>query len=159
MATSTTPYLAPSLKNQGYTGATGTTPYRPVAAEQVRALQEQYRNSFASGGPLIAPSNTVVVSVNFDGTHNNGAFPAPGESPTNVYRLVQLQQDAGNSRNTFYYPGVGAQTLPTGTLDANGRPAPGTSPSTWDALPSNAGDIANGIVEEAYRDITRRVAV
>lgn len=122
MATSSTPYLAPSLKDRGYTGATGTTPYRPATPDQVRTLQEQYNNSFTSSAPVVTPGKTVVLSFNFDGTQNNGVFPAPGESSTNVHELYKLQLQENGKDNTFYYPGIGAQTLPTGTLDANGRP-------------------------------------
>lgn len=85
MATSSAPYLALSLKDQGYTGATGTTPYRPATPDQVGTLQEQYSHSFTSSAPVVVPRKTVVLSFNFDGTQNNGAFPAPGESPTNVH--------------------------------------------------------------------------
>ena len=71
------------------------------------------------------PGKTVVLSFNFDGTQNNGAFPAPGEVPTNVAQISDLLSKANGAANTFYYPGVGAQTLPTGTLDVNDRPAAG----------------------------------
>ena len=35
-------YLAPSLRDAGYTGATGTTPYKPASAGQIDVLQTVY---------------------------------------------------------------------------------------------------------------------
>lgn len=40
----TEPYLAPSLKDQGYTGATGTTPYKPASQQQLGELQAAYNS-------------------------------------------------------------------------------------------------------------------
>ncbi len=34
------PYLAPQLKDEGYTGATGTTPYKPASQTQQAARKE-----------------------------------------------------------------------------------------------------------------------
>ena len=153
-----TPYLAPTLKDQGYTGATGTTPYKPATTQQVYALQGLYNNSPAANAPQVVSTTATVININFDGTKNNGDFPASGEASTNVFELTRLQREVSNPSNTIYLPGVGSQTVPTGTLDANGNPAPGSSPSNWDSIPFNAGDIANSIVEDAYFRLTTRVA-
>lgn len=88
MATSSPPYLAPSLKEQGYIGVTGMTPHRPATTEQVQTLQQQYQNSFIPNASYIAPANATTLSFNFDGTKNIGAFPEVGESSTNVYQLA-----------------------------------------------------------------------
>jgi hypothetical protein len=150
-------YLASLLKDQGYTGATGTTPYKPANTQQVEALQELYNNSPAANAPQVVSSTATVININFDGTKNNGQFPAEGESPTNIAQLTDLQIKANGEKNTIYLPGVGAQTVPAGTLDANGNPASGSSPSNWDSIPFNAGDVANSIVEDAYFRLTIRV--
>ena len=152
-----TPYLAPMLQEQGYTGATGTTPYKPATTQQVDALKGLYNNSSAANTPQVVSFTATVININFDGTKNNGEFPASGESATNVYELSKLQMDANGKANTIYLPGVGAQIVRTGTLDANGNPAPGSSPSNWDSIPSNAGGLANGIVERAYQQLSTRV--
>jgi predicted RNA-binding protein with TRAM domain len=152
-----TPYLAPTLQDQGYTGATGTTPYKPATTQQVDTLQSLYNNSPVANAPQVVSATATVININFDGTKNNGEFPAPGETSTNVFELARLQREAGNPNNTIYLPGVGAQTVPVGTLDANGNPAPGSSPSNWDSIPFNAGDVANSIVKDAYTQLTDRV--
>jgi Uncharacterized alpha/beta hydrolase domain (DUF2235) len=152
-----TPYLAPTLKDQGYTGATGTTPYKPATTQQVDALQSLYNNSPVANAPQVVSATATVININFDGTKNNGEFPASGESATNVYELSKLQMDANGKANTIYLPGVGAQTVPIGTLNANGYPAPGSSPSSWDSIPFNAGDVAIGNVEDAYKRLSNRV--
>jgi PIN domain nuclease of toxin-antitoxin system len=153
-----TPYLAPTLKDQGYTGATGTTPYKPATTQQVDTLQGLYNNSPVANAPQVVSATATVININFDGTKNNGQFPAPGESPTNISQLTDLQIQANGEKNTIYLPGVGAQTVPAGTLDANGNPAPGSSPSNWDSIPFNAGDVANGIVDQAYKRLTTRIS-
>jgi hypothetical protein len=150
-------YLAPSLKDQGYTGATGTTPYKPADTQQLDALQNLYNNSPAANAPQVVSPTATVININFDGTKNNGQFPAEGESATNVFELTRLQREVSNPNNTIYLPGVGAQTVPTGTFDVNGNPVSGSSPSNWDSIPFNAGDIANGIVKDAYTQLTDRV--
>jgi hypothetical protein len=99
-----------------------------------------------------------VLTFNFDGTQNNGQYPAPGETPTNVFQLYGLQAKANGEANAFYYPGVGAQTLSSGTLSPNGFTAAGAGPSNWDSLPATSGTVANGIVLQAYGDLRDRVA-
>lgn len=148
-----TTFLAPSLIDQGYTGATGTTPYKPATAQQVATLQDLYNNSPAAGVSRTVSASATVININFDGTMNNGAFPLPGESPTNIFELTRLQREVGDPDNTIYLPGVGAQTVEAGTPGANGN----TSPSKLDSLPSNAGPIANGILEDAYFRLTSQV--
>lgn len=157
MATTTTPYLAPALKDQGYTGVTGTTPYKPPTDAQLGALKDAYYNS--PNAPYVISTNAVVINVNLDGTQNNGAYPKPGESPTNVYRLWRLQNEANpdTKENNLYYPGVGAQKVDSDTKLENGAPAPGSSPSNWESTPIKAGAIANEIVQRAYVDVVKRV--
>jgi hypothetical protein len=65
-------YLDPSLQAAGYTGSTAGTPYKPADATQVQLLQSQYGTSF-SGLVQGAPSGTVQLSFNFDGTPNCAA--------------------------------------------------------------------------------------
>jgi hypothetical protein len=88
----TEPYLAPSLKDQGYTGATGTTPYKPASQQQLGELQAAYNSTPVV--PVVVPPASNVLSINFDGTHNNGNYPAieKGESPTSIYQLSELQR-------------------------------------------------------------------
>lgn len=159
MTNTSQPYLAPSLKDKGYTGSTGTTPFRPATGSQLENLQDLYANSPVKAAPTVISATATVLNINFDGTQNNGNFTAPGESATNVYKLAQLQSKAIGEENTIYLPGVGAQTAPAGTTLPNGNPAPGSSPSNWDSIPSNAGKIANSILEDAYSRLTARVNV
>lgn len=51
-------------------------------------------------------------------------------TPTNVYELYRLQREANDIKNTFYYSGVGAQTVASGTLLPDGRLHPASSPSS-----------------------------
>jgi hypothetical protein len=53
-------YLAPSLVEQGYTGATGSTPYRPVTTSQLEQLQSQYGSSFSN---LVTPASAGTVQL------------------------------------------------------------------------------------------------
>ena len=144
-------YLAPSLKQEGYVGVTGRTPYKPVSDEGVQVLRE-----IAAGPPLQDMQPTVrpraiVINVNFDGTQNNGWFPAQGESPTNVFRLSQLHALSFGEENTIYRPGVGA---PQGTPGAD---QPDKPASKQDSMPGAAGPIAKGIVSVAYQRLSERV--
>lgn len=67
-----TTYLAPALVDQGYTGSTAGTPYKPPTADQLTQLQTIYGTSF-SGQVSSAPSATAIhININFDGTQNNG---------------------------------------------------------------------------------------
>ena len=133
-------YLAPTLQDQGYTGATGTTPYKPATTQQVNALQDLYNNSPTANAQQVVSATATVININFDGTKNNGQFPASGEASTNVFELTRLQREVSNPNNTIYLPGVGAQTVPTGTLDGKfggGKSAPpppvGSAHFSWDA--------------------------
>ena len=153
--TDATTYLAPKLKDEGYTGSTANTPYKPANPDQLARLQDVQANAPVVSR-VISP-NAIVLNINFDGTQNNGAFPAPGESSTNVYKLSQLQAKANGDANTIYLPGVGAQTAPSGTLLPSGNLDPASMPSKWDSIPSNAGKIANNILEDAYFQLTTRV--
>jgi hypothetical protein len=109
------PYLAPFLRQAGFTGVTGSTPYKPVSPEGLQALQNLYYHPPLQGvKPVISPT-AEVINVNLDGTQNNGSFPAAGESPTNVFRLSQMQENIYGRPSTIYLPGVGA---PQGTLGA-----------------------------------------
>ncbi len=150
------PYLAPSLRNDGFIGVTGTTPYRAPTADQLNTLRQAYENSFNPPISTRLPAGAIILSFNFDGTQN-GLYPATGESRTNVYQLSELLKDGNGRENTFYFPGIGAQTLPSGTLDVDGRPASGSSPSNWDSVPFRAGEKANLIVERAIFELETRV--
>lgn len=154
----TTSYIAPILVENGYTGATGTTPHRTSDTTQVSTLQNLYANALA--GQTITKSNsTVQINLNFDGTQNNRDYPDKknGESQTNVANLDDLQTRSGNGLNTFYFSGIGAQTVPTGTLLPNGNLDPQSSPSNLQSTPWRAGELGNGILEDAYIRLTRRV--
>lgn len=77
-----TTYLAQSLKDLGYTGVTGTTPYQDATAQQVQALQAIYNNALS--GQIITRANAgaIHLNVNFDGTQNNKDFVPVGEFQT-----------------------------------------------------------------------------
>jgi hypothetical protein len=151
--------LSITLQAQGYTGATAGTPYKPTTEAQRQTLQELYNRSFTGQVQSPPSSQAVHLNVNFDGTQNS-EFPVPGESRTNVWQLQNLQQSAVDvdRLNTIYERGIGAQTVLTGTLDANGNPAPGSSTSNWESTPWKAGEIGNQILESAYVKLSRRVA-
>ncbi|NBW50818.1 MAG: hypothetical protein EBR49_12150, partial [Betaproteobacteria bacterium] len=153
------PYLAPSLKDKGYIGVTGSTPYRPPTPQETATLQHIYQDTSVTTVPKTVAPGAIALNVNFDGTHNNGTFPAKGEFATNIYQLNGLQERApgANPSNTIYMPGVGAQTVPTGTILPNGNPALESSPSTLAALPFNAGNVAQGILESAFDQLSNRV--
>lgn len=153
-----TTFLAQTLIDQGYIGATGATPYRPATTEQVDVLRSISDQSFAGLVSGVPSPTAIHININFDGTQNNGAFVADGESSTNVWQLSKLQRDATGDLNTIYIPGIGAQTLPSGTLDANGNPAPGSSPSNWESTPWKAGEIGNVALEGAYFGLIDRVS-
>lgn len=42
---SKSPYLAPSLKDKGYTGVTGSTPYRAPTPQETATLQHIYEDT------------------------------------------------------------------------------------------------------------------
>jgi hypothetical protein len=60
-------YISPSLAQQGYTGSTGSTPYRPATTDQLEQLQALYGTPF-SNGVSRAPDGAVQLTLNFDGT-------------------------------------------------------------------------------------------
>lgn len=151
-------YIAQTLIDQGYTGATGSTPYKSATAGQISQLQNIYNHSFAWQVTGTASTNAIHININFDGTQNNGEILLPGDvSETNVWKLSDLQGQAGDPNNTIYKTGIGAQTVESGTLDANGNPAPGSSPSNWESTPWKAGEVGNAILEETYAQLTCRV--
>jgi hypothetical protein len=123
-----TPYLAPTLQDQGYTGATGTTPYKPATTQQVDVLQGLYSNSPATNAPQVVSATAMVININFDGTKNNGQFPAPGEASTNVFNLTRLQREAGNPNDTS----LQAQNL-IGTIES-GNTVSANEFQCWDAV-------------------------
>lgn len=148
------PTLAQILTQLGYSGATGSTPYTASSASQVATLQNQY-NTALNGQP-ISRSSAIQITLNFDGTQNHRQYVGEGESPTNIARLAGLTGE-GVNLNSFYYSGIGAQTVPAGTLLANGNPDPRSSPSNLQSTPWRAGEIGNGILENAYDDLKNRV--
>lgn len=155
-----TPHIAHKLKDLGYVGATGDTPYKLPTPEQLSELQRLYDDKNFTNVPRVVPSNAININVNFDGTHNNGLYPAKGESPTNIHELSKLQRLAlgANPDNTIYMPGVGAQSVPTGTLHpASGNPALEASPSNLKAFPIPAGKEAKEILEKAFRQLEERI--
>jgi hypothetical protein len=146
-----TPYLARSLQQQGFTGVTGSTPYKSVSPEGVQALQSLYYQPPLQNVKPVITNHAEVININLDGTQNNGSFPAPGESPTNVFQLAQQHIRAFGEENTIYRPGVGA---PQG---APGAAKPDVPASNWDSMNHNAAPIANAIVLDAYDRLSRRV--
>lgn len=154
----TTSYIAPILVENGYTGTTGTTPYRTSNSAQVSTLQNLYASALA-GQTITKSTGAVQINLNFDGTQNNRDYPDEinGESQTNVASLYDLQRNTPNKDNTFYFSGIGAQTVDTGTLLANGNPDPRSSPSNLQSTPWRAGELGNEILEDAYQRLTRRV--
>jgi hypothetical protein len=155
-----TPSLANKLKDLGYVGVTGDTPYKLPTPDQLSELRRIYDDKSLTNAPRVVQSTDINLNVNFDGTHNNGLYPAKGESPTNIHELSKLQRLAqgANPDNTIYMPGVGAQTLPTGTIDPKtGRVADEASPSLWKALPIPAGNEAKAILEKAYDQLKERI--
>jgi hypothetical protein len=153
------PTISQILAQLGYTGTTGTTPYRPSSSAQVSALQNQYNNALNGQAIVRPPSTATQITLNFDGTQNNRDFVGEGESPTNVARLAGLTGEGVNP-NSFYYSGIGAQTVPTGTLLPNGNLDPRSSPSNLQSIPTFgiAGNRGNEIINQAYDDLTIRVA-
>ena len=77
--------ITQTLMQQGYIGATGTTPYTASSAAQVATLQNQYNS--ALNGQTISRSSAIQLTLNFDGTQNIREFLAAGESQTNVASL------------------------------------------------------------------------
>ncbi len=150
-------YLAPSLRDAGYTGATGTTPYKPASATQIDALQTAYTAPAPPSVQRVVSPTATVLSFNFDGTLNNGQYPAKGESPTNIYELSNLQVALQGDQNARYYPGVGAQSLRSDARNPDGSIPRGTSPNKYVALPWTSGAKAQEIIEQAYTDLTDRV--
>jgi hypothetical protein len=147
------PKLASSLVDKGYTGVTGSTPYKPATSEQTATLQSIYNDKSVTTVPRTIPSTAISLNVNFDGTHNNGLYPATGESPTNIFQLADLQSKASGAdkANTMYFSGVGAQTMPSNAVHpVTGNPMNEASPSLIPALPENAGKAATVILEKAF---------
>lgn len=62
-----TTYLAPQLIDQGYIGATGTTPYRLATASQFSQLQSNYNFSFA--GRVLRTVSSSATVTNAYGAH------------------------------------------------------------------------------------------
>jgi hypothetical protein len=154
------PKLASSLVSSGYTGVTGNTPYKPATPEQTTTLQNITNDKSVTTVPRTVSSTAISLNVNFDGTHNNGLYPATGESPTNIYRLSELQGNApgADKANTFYLSGVGAQTMPSDAVHpVTGNPMNEASPSNWQALPMNAGTAATSILTEAFYKLEARI--
>ena len=145
------PYLAPDLKQEGYVGVTGRTPYKPMSDAGVHNLQKLYSQPPLYGVERVVQSRATVINIHMDGTQNNGWFPAPGESPTNVFRIAQLHENLYGRQNTIYLPGVGA---PQGTPGADQPEKPA---SKQDSMPGAAGPIAKGIVLDAYKRLSDRV--
>lgn len=143
-----TTYLSPELVSLGYTGVTGTTPYQPSTTQQVATLQTLYANALDGRTLTASSSNAIHLNINFDGTQNNREFPniANGEAMTNIGRIAGLQEQRGAQENTIYMSGIGAQTTPDG------------SPSNLESTPWKAGEIGNQIMEDAYLQLTTRVA-
>ena len=136
--------ITQTLMQQGYIGATGTTPYTASSAAQVATLQNQYNS--ALNGQTISRSSAIQLTLNFDGTQNNREFLAAGESQTNVASLYLRQREV-NEDNSFYYTGVGAQTVSSDALLPNGNPDPRSSPSNLESTPWRAGEIGNEIID------------
>jgi hypothetical protein len=144
-------YLADSLREAGFIGVTGRTPYRPVSAPGVQYLHELSVHPPLEGVDRVVAPDAAVISVLFDGTLDNGWFPAPGAVPTNVFRLSRLQAQALGVSNTFYRPGIGA---------AEGSPGagrPDVPARTWEALPVPAGEAGQRSVEQTYAQLLARV--
>ena len=57
--TTTRPYLARSLQQSGYTGTTGTTPYKPATADQINGLQDACNGPAKNAPPVVASNATV----------------------------------------------------------------------------------------------------
>ena len=144
-------YLAPNLKQEGYVGVTGRTPYKPVSDAGVQALQNLCSQPPLHGVQRVVWPGATVINIGLDGTQNNGWFPALGESPTNVFQMSQMQRDAFGEDNTLYFPGVGA---PTGVP---GMETPDVQASKLESTPHAAGVIAKKIVADAYDRLTARV--
>ncbi len=71
-------YINSSLRAQGYTGATGNTPYKPATPQQLEALRQVYDNPAIAATRQVVSSGAVVLNVNFDGTHHNTSEPDNG---------------------------------------------------------------------------------
>ncbi|MBA3772340.1 MAG: DUF2235 domain-containing protein [Ramlibacter sp.] len=134
-------YLALSLIEQGYTGATGTTPYKPATLFQLEQLQSLYGTAFSSAVSQ-APAGTTQLTLNFDGTQNNKNVIKPGESTTNIGNLNELLP--ANRAN--YLIGIGADGVVPGSIESN-----------LQSTPFNAGPIGQAIVELAYQDLIEMV--
>ncbi len=145
------PYLASSLQGEGYIGATGRTPFRPVTGQTLEVLRELYEQPPLHGVQRVIEPGAQVISVLLDGTHNNGWFPAPGESSTNVFQLARHLKEQYGEDNAIYLPGIGApQGMP-------GAERPDQPAEAVAALPQNAGPIAQSIIERAYESLNNRV--
>lgn len=151
-----TQYLSASLKDEGYTGSSAGMPYKPVTESQAAILRDLY--SYGFGGQIVsaASARATHINISFDGTQQ-GEFTVSGESRSNAWVLGDLQTKVGEKLNTIYQEGIGAQTVPAGTLDANGNPAHGSSPSNWESTPWKAGEAAQEILLNAYRRLEIRV--
>jgi hypothetical protein len=127
-------YIAPSLAQQGYTGSTGSTPYRPATFSQVDQLNALAATSFSN---LVtrAPAGAVQLTLNFDGTQNNRDAVKTGEKSTNIDRIDSLLPQGQSS----YRIGIGAEGV-----------EPGSIPSNLQSTPFTAGSIGQAILEKAY---------
>ena len=155
-----TPYLAPSLISQGYSGASGRTPNSLLSSSELGTLQHQYSNALAGQTITRANSGAIHLNINFDGTQNNRDFvkPEEGDWKTNVGSLAGLMENGGDRANTFYRSGIGAQTERSDAVNENGVPLPGSSPSNLESLPSKAGEIGSQIVADTYDRLVQRIA-
>ncbi len=137
-------YLAPSLRAEGYTGSTASTPYRPATSAQTDLLQSQYGTSFSA---LVTPARagTIQLSINFDGTQNDSNALKPGEAATNVAELHDLLRNAGPQRSV-YVSGIGTDGVTPGSIESN-----------LQSTPFAAGAIGQAKLEVAYRELLRMV--
>jgi hypothetical protein len=104
----------------------GTSVVGKLDTQQTAALPN-LRYAMAATG---AQGSTTAFNffAAFDGTNNDrNNLALSGDSyPTNIARLEDSAREAGATSK--YYPGVGAQTVPAGTLDANSNPVLGGYP-------------------------------
>lgn len=134
-------YLAPALAGQGYTGATGTTPYKPATATQLEQLQSLYGTAF-SNVVKQAPAGSTQLTLNFDGTQNNRDVVPGGYVATNIGTLNDLLP----TNRAKYQIGIGADGV-----------VPGSVESDLQSTPFTAGPIGQAIVERAYGQLLTMV--
>lgn len=136
-------YLDPELRDDGYTGSTAGTPYKPATTTQLLQLQSLYGTSFA-GLVTAGGTGSVQLAFNFDGTQNDRKSVKPGEEETNVAFLDQLALD---QTRTYYVRGIGTDGVKPGSLE-----------SDLQSTPFSAGAIGQQKVEEAYAALQTMVA-